>query len=266
VTPRGAGGAGALFPPHVLREYALIADGERGALIGPREDIAWLCVPTWHDGAVFSVLLGGPGVYALAPTDDRFTWGGYYEHGTLIWRSRWVTTSGIVECREALAFPGDPHTAVLLRRVLAVDGDAQVRVGLDVAADFGAHPMQQIDHEGGARTLRAGSLQLRWSGAPTAHHRSGRLEAVLDVSAGEHHDLVLELGDRPLPDTVPDPVRLWERTEHAWARAVPQFDGSLADRDARHAYAVLRGLTSASGGMGGAGGAPRPDAGALRPP
>ncbi len=24
------------FPPHVLREYALLADGERGALCGPR--------------------------------------------------------------------------------------------------------------------------------------------------------------------------------------------------------------------------------------
>jgi len=33
------------FPPHVLREYALIADGERGALIGPRGDIVWMCAP-----------------------------------------------------------------------------------------------------------------------------------------------------------------------------------------------------------------------------
>nr|WP_068157404.1 glycoside hydrolase family 15 protein [Rhodococcus phenolicus] len=242
-------GAGALFPPHVLREYALIADGERGALIGPRGDIAWLCVPTWHDGAVFSVLLGGPGVYALAPTEDRFTWGGFYEQGTLIWRSRWVTTTGIIECREALAFPADPHTAVLLRRILAVDGDAQVAVGLDVAADFGAHPMQQSGHRDGIRTLRAGALRLRFSGAPAARVRHGRLEAVLDVPAGHHHDLVLELGDRTLPRELPDPDRLWEHTEHAWHTAIPQIDGSLADRDAQHAYAVLRGLTSNTGGM-----------------
>jgi len=25
--------------PHVLREYALLADGERGALVGPRGDV-----------------------------------------------------------------------------------------------------------------------------------------------------------------------------------------------------------------------------------
>ena len=39
----------------------------------------------------------------------------------MIWRSRWVTDDGIVECREALAFPGDPHRVVLLRRIHAVD-------------------------------------------------------------------------------------------------------------------------------------------------
>ena len=38
-------GAAAAFPLHVLREYALVADGERGALVGPRGDFAWLCAP-----------------------------------------------------------------------------------------------------------------------------------------------------------------------------------------------------------------------------
>jgi hypothetical protein len=53
-------GAAEEFPPHVLREYALVADGERGALIGPRGDFAWLCAPRWDSGAVFSCLIGGP--------------------------------------------------------------------------------------------------------------------------------------------------------------------------------------------------------------
>ena len=33
--------------PHVLREYALLADGERGILVGPRGDFAWMCFPRW---------------------------------------------------------------------------------------------------------------------------------------------------------------------------------------------------------------------------
>ena len=68
-------------------------------------------------------------------------WGGYYEPGSLIWRSRWVTTSGIIECREALAYPGDPHRAVLLRRVMAVDGDARISLSCSPHGDFGNDPL-----------------------------------------------------------------------------------------------------------------------------
>ncbi|HUO38372.1 MAG TPA: trehalase-like domain-containing protein, partial [Mycobacterium sp.] len=42
------------FGPHTLREYALLADGECGALIGPRGEVAWMCAPSWDDDAVFS--------------------------------------------------------------------------------------------------------------------------------------------------------------------------------------------------------------------
>ncbi len=92
------------YPPQTLREYALLADGERGALIGPHGDIAWMCAPRWDSPALFSTLLGGNGSYAVSPA-DRHVWGGYYEQGSLIWRNRWTTNTGIIECREALAFP-----------------------------------------------------------------------------------------------------------------------------------------------------------------
>ena len=130
------------FPPHVLREYALLADGERGALCGPRGDLAWLCAPGWDDDAVLSTLVGGGGTYSVSPVDNA-VWGGYYESGTLIWRNRWVTTGTIVECRDALAFPGDPHRVVVLRRVDAVDHDVTVRVQLDARDGYGRRRMRQ---------------------------------------------------------------------------------------------------------------------------
>ena len=52
------------FPLHVLSEYALLADGERGVMVGPRGDFVWMCAPRWHSDAVFSTLIGGAGVYA----------------------------------------------------------------------------------------------------------------------------------------------------------------------------------------------------------
>jgi hypothetical protein len=238
------------FPPHVLREYSLLADGERGVLVGPKGDFSWMCFPRWDSDAVFSSLVGGAGMYAVTPTEPRMVWGGYYEEGSLIWRSRWVTTTGIVECREALAFPGHPHIAVVLRRIIATDGPARVRVILDARAGFGLHAMGSLRAEGGVWTARTGGVHLRWSGGEAAKpHSRGGLELHIDLEPGAHHDLVLELSDRPLAG---GPVRAdtaWEATENAWAAAIPGLDGTVADRDVRHSYAVLRGLTSAAGGM-----------------
>ena len=136
-----------LVTPRVLREYALVADGERGALIAPDGSVAWLCVPRWDSPAAFSGLLGGPGRYTVAPADPWHVWGGYYENGTLIWHNRWVGSSA-TECREALALPADPHRAVLLRRIEAVDGPAKVTVFLDVRGGYGR---SRADLRGAAR-------------------------------------------------------------------------------------------------------------------
>jgi hypothetical protein len=135
------------FPPHALRDYALLADGERGAIIGPRGELAWLCAPAWQSGSVFSSLIGGRGVYAICPV-DRFVWGGFYENRSLIWRSRWVTdTDSITECREALAFPGERHRLTLLRRVVAEKGPASVHVTLEPRAEYDQLPLSALQTE-----------------------------------------------------------------------------------------------------------------------
>ena len=238
------------FGPHILREYALLADGERGILVGPNGDYAWMCAPRWHDDAVFSSLIGGNGGYAVTPTNPRYVWGGSYEDGTLIWHSRWVTGDSIIECREALAFPGDPHRAVILRRVVAVSGHATVRVVLDVRAGFGHVPMDELHCDDGIWRGRSGHLNFRWCGARDAQRNDdGLLEQLIEVDEGNHHDLVLELSANQLPSDPPDPDRTWLSTEHAWAKAVPTLDNTIAADDARQSYAVLRGMTSSSGAM-----------------
>ncbi|MGI8869177.1 MAG: glycoside hydrolase family 15 protein [Mycobacteriales bacterium] len=241
------------FPPHVLREYALIADGERGILVGPRWDFVWMCAPRWDSEAVFSSLIGGQGSYAVTPV-GRFVWGGYYEGASLIWRSRWVTETGIVECREALAFPGEPGRAVVLRRIIAADGPARVRVLLDPRAGFGHHRPRSLSCADGVWTGRTGPLHVRWSGGGRALPGAGgpaehALSMEFTVPAGASHDLVLELSERALPDAPVDADRAWEATEQTWSDTVPQLPGTVAPTDARHAYAVLRGLTGSGGGM-----------------
>lgn len=237
------------YAPHVLRDYALIADGERGALCGPHGDLAWMCAPRWHDDAVFSLLVGGAGGYAVTPTETH-VWGGFYEPGSLIWRNRWVTTSTVIECRDALAMPADPHRAVILRRIESRDGPARLRVLLDVRAGFGDATMTDLHRDADGRwTARSGGLTMRWSGAPEAS-RSASGELVLDLELAPHgaRDLVLEVSDVPLPAPV-DPEEAWVRTAREWSGAVPSFASGAAPLDARQSYAVLRGLTSSGGGM-----------------
>ncbi|MGN6404496.1 glycoside hydrolase family 15 protein [Sinomonas sp.] len=237
------------FQPHVLREYAMLADGVRAALLGPRGDLAWMCVPKWHDEAVFSTLLGGRGCFAVTPTDRRFVWGGQYEDGTLIWVSRWITSEGIIECREALAYPGDPHRAILLRRIRAVEGTAEVRVVVDVRAGFGHHAMGRLREDEGIWTARSGPLRIRLSGAAEAKAPGGEIEFVVKLPEGRHHDLVLEVSDVELPDELIQPDQTWTATEYGWHRQVPEFENTIAPDDARQSYAVLRGLTGAGGAM-----------------
>jgi GH15 family glucan-1,4-alpha-glucosidase len=233
----------------VLRDYALIADGERGALIGPDGVIAWLCAPRWDSPAAFSGLLGGQGRYAVTPSDPWNVWGGYYETGSLIWRSRWGGGSAHTECREALARPADPHKVVILRRIEAVDGPARVDVLVDVRAGFGRAKMTGLSREGGRWTGRSGAIRFRWTGADRARRTADGLALTVSLSAGGHHDLVLELSDRLLDGPPPEPDDAWAATEQSWSDEVPDCADLIAARDARHAYAVLQGLTSGSGAM-----------------
>ncbi|HZU80503.1 MAG TPA: glycoside hydrolase family 15 protein [Acidimicrobiales bacterium] len=241
-------------PPHVLREYAIVADGERGGLFGPTGSLVWLCFPRFDDPALFSALIGGAGEFAVQP-QGRFVWGGYYEDGSLIWRNRWVTADGsVVECREALALPSSVDTAVILRRVRVETGTCDLEINLNPRADYGKSPLRRWRRDGTMWQATAGGVHLRMRAALRLHdepdgHGGRRLCGAVHMEEGEQHDLVLELSTDDFSDDPPDADISWERTTRRWKEWLPTPDTKTAGRDARHACAVLRGLTSSSGAM-----------------
>ena len=253
VSARGTAGrdhAAPRGPFFALHDYVLLADGERGAIVGPRGDIGWMCAPRWDSASIFSALIGGVGTYSVTPVEP-FVWGGCYDDGSLIWTNRWTTRTGTILCRDALAFPGDAHRAVLLRRVCAVDAATALDVTLRPRGGYDRHPLTDVHRQAGAWSGRCGQLHLRWSGAAAACSYDGgeRLSLHLELEQGQQHDLVLEISDRPLPPALVVAEDAWRATEEAWQAAVPKLENCLSAREARTSYAVLRALTSETGGM-----------------
>jgi hypothetical protein len=173
--------------PDVLREYALLADGHRGIVVGPHGDMAWCCFPRWDSPAVFSALLGADGFYLIRPR-GRHTWGGHYEAGSLVWRSRWVTEDGLIECRDALAYPGSADRAVVLRQLSVEEESVEVEVRLQLRREFGrGAPTRVRRQDNGWWACRLGDLYVRWSGVPGARYdeRSGTFRSILRLQPGQ---------------------------------------------------------------------------------
>ena len=238
------------WPPTVLREYAFLADGERGIVVGPHGEMVWLCFPCWDASAVFASLIGGGGGYQVVPTAP-YVWGGRYEPGGLIWRNRWVTGDGVVESRDALCLPGRADRLTILRRI-EPQADVRIRVVLALRNDFGRRGVRGLTCDDDIWRGDVGGVRFAWSGAARAHvvdegvHHD--LELELDVRGGERHDLVLTLATTGDPDPE-EPDRAWSATEEGWRRHRAAGSGLVADRDVQHAHSVLAGMTSASGGM-----------------
>lgn len=246
-TPTDNGG----FRPQVLREHALIADGERGCVIGPHGNILWMCAPRWHDEPVFATLIGGRGEYTVTPTDSWNVWGGSYRPGSLVWRGKWVTTDSVIVCEDSLSYPADVDTAVILRRIRAVSGTARVSVTLQPSSGFDGHVVADANlDDDGIWTGQVDDVRMRWQGAPDAEvAEDGRLHVELELGEGEEHVLTLELARRELGQNAVDPAEELERTYRTWARTVAEVEGPGRSEDILHSYAVLAGLTSQDNGM-----------------
>ena len=233
--------------PEALRQYAFLGDGERGALVGPKGEIVWLCFPRWHSPALLSSLLGGPGVFQVVP-DAPAVWGGYYEDSSLIWCHRWTTPTCEIQCDDAL------DRMTILRRVQTLRGDSPILVRLDLRGEFGRFGLRELRRdEDGVWRGRVGDAHVALRGAAEAEVvRDGRtptLELRLPLAAGASRDLVLTVAEHAADAEAPEPDAAWEATREGWRRRLDGAPQASALRDAQHSRAVLSGLTAHGGAM-----------------
>jgi alpha,alpha-trehalase len=235
-----------------IRDFAFIADGNRGALIGPNGDVSWMCFPGWSDPAVFAKLLDPKGIFDIYPV-DHFVTGGHYEESSLIWHSRWVTHHAILESRDALAYPSTPERAILLRRVVALEGGGDVVIEFAPAADYGRRALKGWRRNGDVFVARAGALATRLvvpsSVEVISSSGADGLAFHLKVMPGECFDFVAEFSSGATNSDGPlDAEELWHATEATWRGSVPPCTGVTAAPDVRRSLAVLRGMTGDHGG------------------
>ncbi len=235
---------------HPLRDYAFSGDGERGIIIDPDGSIVWMCAPRWDSDAVFSSLLGGAGHFSVTPQSAHRFSGGYYDEGTLIWRHVWTTCEGVIECDDALAYPGEDHRAVILRRIASREHAHQVDVAVSPRAGFGYADITPATLSDGVWTWTTGDVHVRVAGLADARFSPEEgLVGSLHLEASAEHDVVAEFSIRPDEDGSLDADTLWASTREAWRRAVPDIRGTASDEDVAQFYAVATGLTSRHGGM-----------------
>ncbi|MEV8098224.1 hypothetical protein [Kitasatospora sp. NPDC085879] len=98
----------------------------------------WLCAPAWDSDTVFAALIGGAGHCSVTPRRTR-------RAGRLLRERHPDLAQPLDHHRRHRRMPRSPRPPrrpaprVLLRRILAVDGDARLDVRLHAAAGFGAH-------------------------------------------------------------------------------------------------------------------------------
>src|SRR3954469_12920405 len=96
--------AGASTP---IADYGLIADCNSAALVSRDGSIDWLCLPRYDSSAIFARILGdAAGHWSIRPAGD-YSVERRYVPGTLVIETTYMTETGQVRVRDAMAFaPG----------------------------------------------------------------------------------------------------------------------------------------------------------------
>src|SRR5215831_11438980 len=141
-----------------IASYGLLSDCNTAALAGIDGSIDWLCLPRFDSPAVFSRILDpNAGHWSITPTGDYSVERRYLPH-SLVLETTFITETGSVVLRDALAFaPGQrghalgidaPHE--LLRELKGVAGSVELTLELAPRPEYGlVRPLFRQMEDGG---------------------------------------------------------------------------------------------------------------------
>ena len=257
------------FPP--IGYYAFLSDCHTGALVAPDGTIEWLCAPRFDSPSIFGALLDrGAGAFRLGPYGTTVPGARRYEPGTNIVETTWMTQSGWVVVRDALAIgPWGPHNGVdgtrtrpptdddaehlIVRTIECIQGSVQIEMVCEPMFDYAREPASWT-------TVGSGY------DAVDAHHHTGSVRLMSDLRIGIEGNRArarhtLKEGEKRFvalswasdlhgPQTADEATAMLDYTSHFWRDWLD--DGRFPDHPWRihlqRSALVLKGLTYAPTG------------------
>jgi GH15 family glucan-1,4-alpha-glucosidase len=137
-----------------IDDYAILADGETGALVSRDANIEWLCFPRFDSEACFASLLGTEenGCWKLAPDAPVKSRSRRYRGDTLILETDFETATGAVRIIDFMPIRGEAPDIV--RIVEGLSGEVEMVSELILRFDYGRlHPLVRFDDEHSALAI-----------------------------------------------------------------------------------------------------------------
>lgn len=237
-----------------LDTYGLIGDCKTAALVNEDGGIDWACLPEFDSSAVFARLLDPKaGHFAVRPK-GLFRSRQYYEPGTNVLITDFVTDSGRLRVRDFMPVIAERRSPAgeIHRRVEAVDGRIPIEVIFAPRFDFGSTPhsfesgdygvIARCDGDSGRALALSSPISLSIDGADA--------RAEFDLDAGSVLWFVLDWDSRSS-----QPVSAYRSQQRLvlarayWRRWASQlsYQGSYHD-EVQRSLLTLKLLTYASSG------------------
>ncbi len=239
-----------------IADYGLLADCNSAALVSRQGSLDWLCMPRYDSPALFSRILDPTaGHWSIRPT-GAFETERRYVPGTLVIETTFITESGTIRLRDAMAFiEGQrghdvglhaPHE--VLRSVNGIEGRVKLEMEFAPRPEYGlVKPLFRQEGNGG-RTF-GGPNRISARSGVAVEIADSTMRSSFEVGEGEAAGFVMRWVPTEDADPVPptDPDRVAERIDdvieawRSWEAEHDIYEGPHRDL-VRLSSRVLKGL------------------------
>ncbi len=207
-----------------IENYGVIGDMNTVALVGIDGSIDFMCFPNFDSPTIFAALLDpeNGGRFAIHPCFDEVSEKQMYLPDTNILLTRFLSSVGVGEVSDFMAFSKNPDSArTLVRRVKCVRGTVEFTMLCSPRFDYGraGHRIATTDTGALFTSDRADGLAVHLHSTAPLDIHDGVARSRFRLSAGETASFVIECAAAGTPPiaTNPDYVsESFKKTQNFW--------------------------------------------------